>query len=508
MLVIQTKSRIGFLALCCWLGLTGVSYGVGPATDPKVLHVLNRLGYGPRPGDVERVSAQGVKAYIRDQLQPAAIAEPPELTQQLQTLKTLAMTPGELFQNYGPQRGQKRQAQAASSQQTPAQAQSPKPKLAQRQQLNKTVEEATTARLARALYSRRQLQEVMVDFWFNHFNVFAPKGLTRLWVGAYEQEAIRPHALGNFRQLLGATARHPAMLVYLDNWRNTAPNSPKASKRFQGLNENYARELMELHTLGVKGGYTQEDVITLAKIFTGWGLCSAGLPDRNSSGFCFDPDRHDASDKVFLGQRIPGQGMAEGEQALDILASSPATARHISQELAAYFVADQPPATLVDRLTQRFLSTKGDIRAVLQTLFESPEFWSPQIYNAKFKTPYRYVISSVRATGLPLTQLKPMARVLTQLGMPLYNYQAPDGYPQTEEFWLNSEALNRRVNFALALASGRLPAQQQSYPPVDAIALNKTLGYALSPQTQKAIAASSPAMRSALILGSPDFMRY
>jgi uncharacterized protein (DUF1800 family) len=361
-------------------------------------------------------------------------------------------------------------------------------------------------------------------------------------VGAYEEEAIRPYALGHFRQLLEATAKHPAMLFYLDNWQNTAPNSPGAKGRFKGLNETYARELMELHTLGVDGGYTQQDVTTLARILTGWGF-TRPLPQDTSDGYwsSFDAKRHDFSDKVFLGQTIKGSGIKEGEQALDILAQSPATAHHISYQLAQYFVADQPPPALVERLAQRFQQTDGDIREVLNTLFHSPEFWDMKNYNAKFKTPYQYVISSVRATGVEVHNFRPIYGMLQQLGMPLYGCLTPDGYKNTQDAWLNPDAMTRRLSFATALASGRLPLSQ--YPkdlgiglplantqmpgqdqtammptppiislsksqPVDATQLSNTLGNYFSAQTQSAIAASPRQLSASLILGSPEFMHY
>jgi uncharacterized protein (DUF1800 family) len=485
---------------------------------PKVRHILNRLSFGPRPGDIEHVLAIGPDRYIQEQLYPERIPENPALQQQLSQLTTLRRSPLELLQTF---RNQKRQAQQA--QQTAANS----PRL-----------EATEARFARALTSNRQLQEVLVDFWFNHFNVDGNKGLVRALVGSYEETAIRPHVLGRFRDLLEATARHPAMLIYLDNWQNTAPNSPGARGQAQGLNENYARELMELHTLGVNGGYSQADVTTLARILTGWGLArpqqTASQTDR--SGFFFDAKRHDFSPKTFLGQPVPGQGEAEVEAVLDRLARHPATARHISTKLAQYFVSDQPPASLVDRLSQRFLATDGDLRQVLQTLFQSPEFWaaahsiapanSPASPPAKFKTPYRYIISSLRATNLPVHNPRPIATVLQQLGMPLYGCTTPDGYANTQDKWLNPDAMTRRLSFATTLGSGNLsrslgqapdrsnPADRNGRPDraqaqaLDSIALSNTLGNAFSAQTRSVISSSPANLRAALILGSPEFMRY
>jgi uncharacterized protein (DUF1800 family) len=361
----------------------------------------------------------------------------------------------------------------------------------------------------------------MVDFWFNHFNVYAQKGLDHLWTGAYEQEAIRPFALGRFRDLLGATARHPAMLFYLDNWQNSAPGTGRGGKR-RGLNENYARELMELHTLGVDGGYTQNDVIALARIFTGWGLGGPRV-GAGRGGFYFDPKRHDNGEKIFLGQTIAGRGMSEGEQALDILARSPASARHISYKLAQYFVADDPPPALVERLARRFTDTDGDIRAVLTTLFQSTEFHDPRNRGNKFKTPYQYAVSAARAAGEPVVNARPLAGWLTQQGMPLYGCLTPNGYKNTQDAWLNPDAMTRRINLATALASGRVPLgtamiaapfatkvgerDSSDVAPLDWTALAHTMGERFSSPTRGAIDVAPERLRAALILGSPDFMR-
>ena len=507
-----------FLLILC-TGLFGftpaASASVSLATDEqKVLHVIDRLSLGVSPGEVARVKSMGVERYIQEQLLPDSIPQPQDLTRQLAQLETLTLTPEELYRQYGrsPQNSKQRLTQAEIG--------------AAQAKARPILEQAIQARLLQAIASPRQLQEVMVDFWDNHFNVYAQKGLDRLWIGAYEQEAIRPHVLGRFRDLLGATAQHPAMLFYLDNWQNTAPDSPGARGRFQGLNENYARELMELHTLGVEGGYTQDDVIALAKILTGWGFRRA---DRSGDqvanqqvqtseegyGFSFNSKRHDFSDKVFLKQPIQGSGMAEGEQALDILAKSPATAKHISYELAQYFVADQPPAALVDRLSQEFLQSDGDIRAVLNTLFHSAEFWDTQYFNAKFKTPYQYVVSAVRATEVQVSNFKAIDQVLQQMGMPIYGCHTPDGYKNTQDIWLNSGAMIQRLNLALSIANGRSPLirpektnANSSPSPIDAIQLRQTLGQRFSSQTQTAIATSPEPLQVALMLGSPEFMHH
>lgn len=454
--------------------------------DPKVLHAIERLTNGASPGDLDRVSKMGVDAYIRTQLNPETIPLPIPLSRQLQQLDTLSLSPVDLYGQYNPNAGQN------ASEEERRQA---------RERSQKTIQQAQEARLLQAVASPRQLEEVMVDFWFNHFNVSSDKGLTRIWIGSYEQTAIRPHALGKFRDLLEATARHPAMLFYLDNWRNTDPNSQGARGQFRGLNENYARELMELHTLGVDGGYTQEDVVALARILTGWGLDREG-EKGDKSGFYFYRNRHDPSNKVLLGTSIPGSGIDEVEKALDILATHPSTARHISYKLAQYFVADEPPKSLVDRLQKKFLDTQGDIRSVLESLFSTPEFWDAQYYNQKFKTPYQYVLSAVRAIGTQAPKLKRTIGSLQQLGMPLYRRSTPDGYPNTQEAWINPDATLRRVNLAIQISRGRLTDDK----PVDADRLSQTLGDIWSDNTKQVIDSSPANLKAGLMLGSPEMM--
>ena len=341
----------------------------------------------------------------------------------------------------------------------------------------------------------------MVDFWFNHFNIFARKGLVRIWLGNYDQQAIRSNVFGNFRDLLGATASHPAMLFYLDNWLNTSPNSRGVRGRFKGLNENYARELMELHTLGVDGGYTQEDVISLARILTGWGISRNGRRG-DGSGFYFDANRHDFSDKVFLGKTIKGSGKDEVEEALDILATHPATARHISYKLAQYFVSDRPPQDLVDSLAKDFLATGGNITAVLNTLFTSKEFLDPQYYGNKFKTPYQYIISIYRSSDTKEPNLRAMYGMLRQLGMPLYGCSTPNGYQNTRNAWLGPDAMMRRISFATAVARGHFNKQK----PVDRALLLATLGNNFSARTLNVLNNSKPNLQAPLILGSPEMM--
>jgi uncharacterized protein (DUF1800 family) len=468
------------------------------ATDSKILHAINRLSFGAHPGDVERIQSMGVSQYIQEQLHPERLSLPVSLTNKLDRLTSLRLNTTQLAAAYG---------------QTPKL--SPLERSEKRRQSKVILDEAIQARLLRSIESPRQLAEVMVDFWYNHFNVAASKGINRVWVGNYEQQAIRPHVLGKFRELLGATAQHPAMLNYLDNWQNTAPNSPGARGQFKGLNENYARELMELHTLGVQGGYTQKDVTTLAKILTGWGYRRLNQKKGGEPfTFFFDPQRHDFSDKNFLGKTIIGSGEPEVNQALDILAKSPATAKFVSYQLAQYFVSDQPASSLVDRMQQRWLQTDGDLRSVLATMFSSSEFWAPQAFQTKFKTPYQYIVSTVRATGLDIQNTKPLANQLQQLGMPLYNCVTPDGYKNTRSAWLNENAMIQRLNFATSLGNGRLllnvaeNAQPIVVAPIDADRLNLTMGLFISAVTQKKIASSNPYLRASLLLGSPDFMNH
>ncbi len=491
------KPYVSILAVALTFGFQTYSQAAIPS-DPKVLHAINRLSFGPQPGDIERIQNLGVERYIQQQLNPNMIPELQALNAKLAGLETIHLSSLQLFE------------QAKLPRLEKGQKPSPEQRKAYQAKLRQVLEQAIQARLLRATESPRQLQEVMVDFWYNHFNVFSKKGVTRFLVGAYEKEAIRPYVFGYFRDLIGSTARHPAMLFYLDNWQNTAPNSPGARGKAQGLNENYARELMELHTLGVKGGYTQKDVVALAKILTGWTFRRAERPNVGQYGFYFDAKRHDYSDKVFMGQVIKGGGIVEGEQAFDILAKSPATARHISYQLAQYFVTDQPPEALVERLAQKFLSTDGNIQAVLDTLFRSSEFWDSRVYNAKFKTPYQYAVSSLRATGMEITNFRPVFGFLQQAGMPLYGCLAPDGYKNTQESWLNPDAMTRRISFATALASGRLPllSTPMVSPVLEVTQLRTTLGNSFSVKTQQAIAAASPpSLRAALMLGSPEFMR-
>ncbi|WP_263385367.1 DUF1800 domain-containing protein [Granulicella arctica] len=327
--------------------------------------------------------------------------------------------------------------------------------------------ELLQSRVLRDVYSDRQLEAVMTDFWLNHFNIYARKNQNEPFLlPSFERDVIRPNALGHFEDLLVATAESPAMQMYLDNWQSIGPgsqaaqngarrkaNNPNFKAKASGLNENYARELMELHTLGVGGGYTQADVTQVAKVFTGWTI------ERPYQGaaFQFEPRRHEPGSKVVLGQTIRDGGMDEGLAVLHALATSPATARFISTKLAVRFVADEPPPALVDRMTAAFLKSKGDMKVVLRTMFDAPEFWSPKVYRAKVKTPLEFVVSAARASDAEIGNAQPLVQALNTLGMPLYGMQTPNGYSWMSEPWVSTGALVSRMNFALVLAGDRMP---------------------------------------------------
>src|SRR3984957_3705273 len=343
--------------------------------------------------------------------------------------------------------------------------------------------ELAQAKLLRATYSERQLEQVMTDFWFNHFNVFVEKGVERLLVTSYERDVIRPHALGKFEELLLATAKRPAMLLYLDNWLSVGPSSaqalglpargpgpyrrryaprPNQNKRASGLNENYGRELLELHTLSVNGGYSQRDVTEVAKVFTGWTIEKPYL----GGGFKFDPRMHEPGPKLVLGRRIKPKGEEEGVEVLHRLATSPQTAHFICLKLAERFVSDDPPPALVDHLAKTFLKKKGDIREVLSALFQSPEFWDDTTYRANLKTPLEFVASAARASGAEIDDALPLTRQLNNMGMPLYGAQPPTGYSMKAETWVSSSALLNRMNFALALTGGKIKGSRVDVAPL------------------------------------------
>ena len=370
--------------------------------------------------------------------------------------------------------------------------------------------ELMQSKLIRAIYSDRQLQEVMTDFWLNHFNVYIRKGpLAPYDLVTYERDVIRPRALGKFEDLLVATAQSPAMLFYLDNFTSIGPDSlaaERARKRAEfsnnpaakagadrGLNENYGRELMELHTLGVNGGYTQQDVTQAAKVFTGWTI----EKPFQGGGFTFEENRHEPGPKVVLGQQIAAAGEREGLEVLHMLATSPATARFVSSELAVRFVSDTPPPALVDRMAQSWLASGGDIRTVLKTMINSPEFWSKDVFRVKFKTPLEYVVSAARASGTDVQNAQPLVNALDKLGMPLYGCQPPTGYSEMADAWLNTAGLVNRMNFSVAFAANRFPGERTDWnaelgaEPVQLASL-QTGGGPSSGQTQARVSSPLP----------------
>lgn len=474
-----------------WLSLISNVEAASQLPESHQRHILSRLGFGITTAQLEEVNRLGIESYIQSQLDPQSVTESPKVDRYLSKLDLIGREPIQLQKKVFTHRKKLKNSNLPLEQQKKLRSRI-------RNIHRQARDDAMDAHLIQAIYSNRQLQEVMVDFWFNHFNVFANKGYVRLWLNDYIAQ-IRTHALGNFGDLLAMTARHPAMLMYLDNSKNTAPNSPVGLNRKRGLNENYARELMELHTLGVDSGYTQEDIIALAKIFTGWGLNPPD--DEEEDFFYFYEKRHDPEDKVFLGHKISASGIEEGEQALDILATHPATAKFISYKLAQYFVADRPPSSLVDKLAREFIASQGNIKTVLDTLIHSEEFNSSQYYKQKFTTPYQYVISLVRMAEIEQPSLLRVRGMLNQLSMPLYGCQVPTGYRNTQSAWLNPQAMLQRTGFAFAIANGVL---NRDYT-VKQQQLTQNLGE-LSSKTKQVIANSPPKLRSPLIMGSPEAM--
>jgi len=513
--------------------------------DEQIMHALNRLAYGPRPGDVERVRAMGLSRWIERQLEPGRISDE-RAESALKAFPTLAMPVPELVRGY-PEPDPKVMAKIQSGEMSQQEMRTVAP--LEKRPFRIPVE-LQAAKLTRAVLSERQLEEVMTDFWFNHFNVDARKGAVKWMIADYERTAIRPHALGKFRDLLLATAYHPAMLFYLDNWMSTkadlvVPTGPlKGQKR--GLNENYAREIMELHTLGVEGGYTQQDVIEVARAFTGWSIDKP----REHGTFIFRPGAHDKGAKRVLGHVVPaGGGEQDGVMVIDILSRHPSTARFIATKLVRRFVSDEPPPALVERAAQTFRDTDGDIRRVVVTIVTSPEFFSAEAYRAKIKTPLEVVASSVRALdgelAPPATAGLPgpgggyaLAQQVNKLGEPLYQQQPPTGYPDVADAWVNTGALLGRMNFALGLTANRVPGvrvdlaravgsadRRKPEQVLDAL-LRSVLHGQATPQTRSVLAAQlddpeiTRATRddrgptntdveklAALVLGSPEFQR-
>jgi uncharacterized protein (DUF1800 family) len=555
--------------------------------EQRIIHVLNRLGFGARPGDVERVKAIGVEKYIEQQLNPEKINDT-VAENKVRDLAVLNMPTAELYQKY-PQPGQLlRQLQArgmlpadvqearenrvkgganstsqemspdpAKNNQTPPPA-NPLDNEKYRavildyyrenglQRPQRIIDELQASRILRAVYSERQLQEVMVDFWTNHFNVFAGKGADRWLLPAYDRETIRPHALGKFSTLLQATAQSPAMLFYLDNFQSVSPNAnanqrrrggllqqlrPQQQKQRRGINENYARELMELHTLGVDGGYTQKDVQEVARCFTGWtifqprgGAAAANAMmgeagRRNAGTFFFNARVHDDGEKTVLGHKIPaGGGIKDGLMVLDILAQHPSTAKFIATKLVRHFVSDTPPPGLVDRVAATFTKSDGDIRETLKAIFFSKEFNSTDAYRVKIKRPFELVISAIRSLGADTNGGPGTHQWIARMGEPLYGFQTPNGYSDAAESWVNTGGLLERMNFGLALANNRVQGTRVSLAKNGEQAkvmdeyLNTLLAGDISAATREALLKqlepTDPVTKVVgLILGTPEFQR-
>jgi uncharacterized protein (DUF1800 family) len=453
-------------------------YGGALDERQKAEHALNRLGFGARPGDVDRIAAMGVNRWIEQQLHPEKIADT-ALAEKLVKYATLEQSEREILDAmYKPILEARKNKEENKEELREL-----------RRQSRRVIDELTAQRVLRAVESERQLNEVMIDFWMNHFNVFAGKGIDRFLLTSYERDVIRPRIWGSFEELVMATAKSPAMLAYLDNARS----------RRGGINENYARELMELHTLGVDGGYSQKDVTELARVLTGWSIAR---PKEGKSGFVFRRRAHDRDAKVVVGTKLPaGGGMDEGERMIRILAQHPSTAKHIATKLAQRLVADEPPPALVDRVAKRFIATRGDLRATVKAVIDSPEFWDAAHYRGKIKSPFEYAVSAVRAVGARVDNPLPLARELRTIGEPLYFAQPPTGYSDKAEAWMNSGAMLQRMNFAVALAANKLPGVKVAKVPA--------LDVALSAETKKIIAGkgTDPAVTAGLILGSPEFQR-
>jgi uncharacterized protein (DUF1800 family) len=443
--------------------------------EEAILHALNRLGFGPRPGQVEQIEKTGLENWIQAQLHPENISDP-VVDARLAEFPALGLSAAGLLDQYPPQDlAAKRLGMKVEDYQKHLQDLAKQPggmnSLPFKDQ-NEIVNDVMEAKMIRAVYSERQLAEQLSDFWFNHFNIFIYKDVDRWYLIPYEREAIRPYVLGKFRDLLEATAKSPAMLFYLDNSSSADPHAfdrlklhpvraspgeklpPLGPKR--GLNENYGRELMELHTLGVEGGYKQEDVIEVARAFTGWTI---GSP-RENPVFYFDERIHDPDPKRVLGKNIKGGEIKDGEQVLDLLVKNQHTARHISLQLAEHFVSDDPPPALVARMAKTFEKSKGDIRAVMTTMIYSPEFWSRAAFRAKVKTPLELVASTTRALGADVDQPLQLAQWVSRIGEPLYQCLTPNGYSDKAATWVSTGALLNRVNFAIALTSNKVRGAQ------------------------------------------------
>jgi uncharacterized protein (DUF1800 family) len=461
-------------------------------STPNPLNPLNGKGKKKRAQPMDASDVDAVLSLPPDQRFAKLVSFSPEEEREFQS----ALRGGQrlqLVQGFTPQ-----QIEAVAAMQGPARV---------------VGAEALESRLLRDIYSQRQLQAVMTDFWLNHFNVYLRKSQNEPYLlPAYQRDTILPNSMGKFEDLLVATAQSPAMLMYLDNWESIGPDSLAATrvKKVQqlrpngkiaqnlpkGINENYARELMELHTLGVNGGYTQKDVIEVAKCFTGWTIDRPYQVGMGSQGgFVYEPNRHEPGDKVVLGHTIKDGGMNEGLEVLHILATSPATAHFIANKLAVRFVSDTPSPALVDAMAATFLETDGDIKDVLTTMFRSPEFWSPQVYRAKVKTPLEFLTSAVRASDAEVKNPLPLVQAMEKLGMPIYGMQTPNGYSWLADGWVSSNALISRMNFSLVLSGDRLPGTKTNWPALLGDTESTSVATSPSPATEKQL--------EALLLGQP-----
>ena len=577
------------------LGDKDTRSGAKALTDEqKALHVLNRLGFGARPGDVEKVKAMGIQKYIDQQLNAVAV---PDSTAEnkWKSIEVFNLSTSELFAKYPNPGALIRQLEGGRAAQANAQNQNTPeltPEQTQAQQRERRekltayyqkydlrpagqiIPQVTANRMLRAVYSERQLQEVMVDFWQNHFNVYAGKAAVRWYIPSYERDVLRKNALGSFKDLLRGTAEHPAMLFFLDNFESVSPNAapqgggngrlqqalqsggqlnprqrdrikqqrgltdtqldeylknarnnPQAGQQRQqrGINENYARELMELHTLGVDGGYSQKDIVEIAKCFTGWTIADprgyrraaagnimgtedrrvarlqrqAGVPDDIESGeFYFNASWHEKGDKTVLGRKIDEGGVKDGLKVLDILVDHPSTAKFIARKLAVKFVSDNPSEALVGRVADAFHKSSGDIKTTLKALFTDKEFFAPENYRAKIKTPFELAVSSIRALGADTNAGPAMLAMLNKLGEVPYGYQAPTGYPDTAEDWVNTGALLERLNFAVAVSSNRIPGTRVDLKVFDAKNRSEILDKTIAALLDGEI---SPATRASLL---------
>ncbi len=462
--------------------------------EQRVIHFLNRISFGPTPETVQRVNRLGVSAYLDEQLAAENIADD-AVDARVAALKTMRMNSRELYDLYPPPKVAQQRGMAMAG---PMNA----PRV--------IIYELQQARLLRAVYSQRQLYELMVDFWSNHFNVFAAKGADRWLMTQYDRDTIRPHALGKFRDLLLATAQSPAMLFFLDNWLSASPDSPAArnpmNQRRRGINENYAREIMELHTLGVDGGYTQDDVREVARCFTGWTL----RRPRGDAEFYFEPRLHDQGAKTVLRTRIPaGGGMDDGLKVIDLLSHHSSTAKFIATKLARRFVADAPPAALVDRAATVFRQSDGDIRAVVRTIIDAPEFFSAASYQAKVKKPLEFTASALRLTHAETKITPQLLRYLGRMGEPLFLAQPPTGYPDAGPSWISPDMLLSRMNFAADLVANRINGARVDFDGLrDTAPLVRLIAPgSLSPSTRAALAETDGADTLALLMAAPEFQR-